>query len=67
MAQFKKKHLKVKYSVLLIIETGVVFDSKLNWSDHIVYAINWASWALNAIKLIRKFFYHEGTNMFDYK
>ena len=35
---------------------GVVFDSKLNWSDHVAYAINRASRALNAIKLIRKFF-----------
>ena len=35
---------------------GVVFDSKLNWSDHVAYAVNRASRALNAIKLIRKFF-----------
>jgi hypothetical protein len=34
---------------------GVVFDSKLNWSDHIEYAINCAIRAYNAIKLIRKF------------
>ena len=35
---------------------GVLFDSKLNWSAHIVNVINKANKALNAIKLIRKFF-----------
>jgi hypothetical protein len=33
-----------------------VFDSKLNWSDHMVYAINRSNQALNAMKWIRKFF-----------
>jgi hypothetical protein len=44
---------------------GVVFDSKLNWSDHILYAINRANRALNTIKLIRKFFTTKEL-MFDY-
>ena len=35
---------------------GVLFESKLNWSAHIVKVINKANKALNAIKLIRKFF-----------
>jgi hypothetical protein len=35
-----------KYTKVL----GVVFDSKLNWSDHMVYAINRSNQALNAMK-----------------
>ena len=35
---------------------GVLFDSKLRWSNHISKAIMKANRALNAIKLIRRFF-----------
>ena len=35
---------------------GVIFDSKMQWSDHIVHAIKRATCALNAIRLIRNFF-----------
>ena len=35
---------------------GVLFDSKLNWSDQVSSAILKANKSLNAIKLIRKFF-----------
>ena len=35
---------------------GVLFDSKLHWGQHITQAIHKANRALNAIKLIRKFF-----------
>ena len=35
---------------------GVIFDSKMQWSDHIAHAIKRATGALNAIRLIRKFF-----------
>jgi hypothetical protein len=35
---------------------GVLFDSKLNWSSHIANVINKANKALNALKLILKFF-----------
>ena len=35
---------------------GVLFDSKLNWSDQVSSAIMKANKSLNAIKLIRKFF-----------
>ena len=34
---------------------GVIFDSKLQWSEHIAHAIKKATCALNAIRLIRKF------------
>ena len=35
---------------------GVTFDSKLQWSDHIAKASSKALKALNAIKIIKKFF-----------
>ncbi len=35
---------------------GVIFDSKLNWSSHVESCIKKANKALNAIKIIRKFF-----------
>jgi dsDNA-binding SOS-regulon protein len=35
---------------------GVTFDSKLHWLEHISKTISKANQALNAIKLIRKFF-----------
>ena len=35
---------------------GVIFDSKLQWSEHISHAIKRSNCALNAIRLIRKFF-----------
>ena len=35
---------------------GVIFDSKLQWSDHIALTIKKSFNALNAIKLIKKFF-----------
>ena len=38
---------------------GVSFDCKLNWQSQIQNSISKAKKALNAIKLIRKFFYKE--------
>ena len=35
---------------------GVIFDTKLQWSDHVSHAIKRSMTALNAIRLIRKFF-----------
>ena len=35
---------------------GVIFDSKLQWSEHISHSIKRSMKALNAIRLIRKFF-----------
>ena len=35
---------------------GVVFDQKLQWSDHIAHCIQKSSKALTAIRLIRNFF-----------
>ena len=35
---------------------GVIFDSKLQWADHIAHAITKSFSALNAIRLIKKFF-----------
>ena len=35
---------------------GVIFDQKLQWSEHISQCINKSSKALNAIRLIRRFF-----------
>ena len=35
---------------------GIIFDSKLNWSPQVHHAIKKANKALNAIKLIRKYF-----------
>ena len=35
---------------------GVTFDSKLQWSEHIYKTISKANGALNAFKLIRRFF-----------
>ena len=35
---------------------GVIFDSKLQWSDHIALTIKKSFSALNAICLIKKFF-----------
>ena len=38
---------------------GVIFDSKLNWNDHIARAINKANSALHCIKLIKYYFNSE--------
>ena len=35
---------------------GVIFDSKLQWSDHVANTILKASRSLNALKMIRKYF-----------
>jgi hypothetical protein len=35
---------------------GVIFDSKLCWSEQVTSAVNSANCSLNAIKIIRKFF-----------
>ena len=35
---------------------GVLFDSKLQWTDHVALTIKKANGALNAIKLIKRFF-----------
>ena len=35
---------------------GVIFDSKMQWSNHIAHAIKRSTKRLNAIKLIKKFF-----------
>ena len=35
---------------------GVIFDAKLQWSDHIAHTIKRSISALNAIRLIKKFF-----------
>ena len=35
---------------------GVIFDSKLQWADHIAHALKKSMKALIAIRLIRKFF-----------
>ena len=35
---------------------GVIFDTKLQWPDHIAHAIKRSMKSLNAIKLIKKFF-----------
>ena len=35
---------------------GVIFDQKLQWGDHIAHCIKKSGKALNAIRLIRKFF-----------
>ena len=35
---------------------GVIFDSKLQWADHIAHAITKSYSALNAIRIIKKFF-----------
>ena len=42
---------KVKINVL-----GVIFDSKLQWALHVAHAMKKATMALNAIRLISKFF-----------
>ena len=38
---------------------GVIFDAKLQWSDHISHAIKRSMNALNAIRLIRRYFKKE--------
>ena len=35
---------------------GVIFDQKLQWSDHIAHCIKKSSKALTAIRLIRRYF-----------
>ena len=35
---------------------GVIFDQKLQWSDHIEHCISKSSKALTAIRLIKKFY-----------
>jgi hypothetical protein len=34
---------------------GVVFDSRLQWSEHVTKALQKSNRSLNAIKIIRKF------------
>ena len=40
---------------------GVIFDTKLQWSDHVSHVIKRSMTALNAIRLIKIFFYKKGT------
>ena len=40
----------------LINVLGVIFDSKMQWSDHVAYASSKALKASNAIKLIKRYF-----------
>ena len=47
---------KVIKSNKIINVLGVIFDSKLQWADHIAQAITKSLSALNAIRLIKKFF-----------
>ena len=35
---------------------GVIFDSELQWADHIAHAITKSNSALNAIRIIKRFF-----------
>ena len=35
---------------------GVIFDSKLSWADHVSHAIKRSNKALNAIRLIKRYF-----------
>ena len=35
---------------------GVIFDSKMQWADHVAHTIKRSTKALNAIRLINKFF-----------
>ena len=48
-------NVKIK-SVTRINVLGVIFDQKLQWTDHVSYCISKSSKALCAIRLIRKFF-----------
>jgi hypothetical protein len=41
---------------------GVIFDSRLCWSDHVTSAVNSANGSLNAIKIIRNFFQYKRIN-----
>ena len=50
---------KVIESVNSMNVLGVIFDSKLSWTNHVALAINKAQNALNALKLIRRFFTHK--------
>ena len=43
-------------SIMEINVLGVIFDSKLNWSSHVLKQINKANQALHAIRLIKNFF-----------
>ena len=45
---------------------GVIFDSKLQWSEHISHAIKRATGALNAIRLIRKLFHKDRAFTINY-
>ena len=55
-----KIHLSVNGSIIESSKSmsvlGVIFDSKLNWNDHIAKAINKANSALHCIRLIKYYF-----------
>ena len=55
-----KIHLSVNGSIIESSKSmsvlGVIFDSKLNWNDHIAKAINKANSALHCIRLIKNYF-----------
>ena len=38
---------------------GVIFDSKLQWAEHVAHALKKSMKALNAIRLIKRFFTHK--------
>ena len=48
-------NVKIKSESVMNV-LGVLFDSKLSWSNHVSKQINKANKALHAIKLIRKYF-----------
>ena len=45
------KNIKSNKSINVL---GIIFDAKMQWSDHIAHAIKRSNKALNAIKLIQK-------------
>ena len=57
MVQIKKIHYNTPFmSKDSINVLDIIFDSKLTWATHIENQINKSNKALNAIKLIRKYF-----------
>ena len=53
--EIKLNDIKVK-SIKSINILGVLFDQKLQWVDQVAHCILKSSKALNAIRLVRKFF-----------
>ena len=45
---------------------GVIFDQKLQWSDHVAHCIQKSRKALTAIRLIKIFFHHKRAIAADY-